>query len=67
MEAGNSEAEAKASYHSAMTEAEANSWFKAPPALSPRLNQICTQRGIFPFPVVSEKPSKSMISSRKLT
>lgn len=66
LEAGNSEAEAKASYHSAMTAAEADSWFKIPPSLSLRLNQICTQRGISPFPVVPEKPVKSRVSRRKL-
>ena len=61
------EAEAKASYHSAMTAAEAKSWFKIPPSLSLRLNQICTQRGISPFPVVIKNIDKSAVSRRKLS
>ena len=67
LEAGNSEAEAKASYHSAMSAAEADSWFKIPPSLTLRLNQICTHRRISPIHVVTENIDKSTKPRRKLT
>lgn len=66
MEAGNSEAEAKASYLDAMTKPEADSWFKLSPPMVERLNQVCTQRGISPLSLQTKKPAKSRVSRKKL-
>lgn len=66
MEAGNSEAEAKASYLDAMTAAEADAWFTLSPDMVKLIHHKYTIRGISPMNLLPKKPGKSRVSRKKL-